>query len=871
MARHSAGRRAGLAAALLAAAFAGGSGGAPAGEPAPEKAPAEVLASRFRDWLDTVDLLITPAEREAFLALGKDYQRQAFIEAFWHARDPYPQTARNEFRERWEARVAEAQQRFGKTIDDRLRMYAVFGPPFEIIPGRCPGVLDPLEIWHFQGSDLVTGDFFLVFRERHRDGDKVYSLWYPSSGFGLLSDLPGASVAQPSSFLQSVAEGCFRGDDVAAALSRAVDWERLKASGKLLPDPGTEWLYSFVSSSTDLPEGSGQFAARLDLTFPGRYQSRTVVQGLVAVPRTEVEPGADAQYPSYDFLIDGEVLRKGDLFEHFRYRFHFPQEELTGDDIPLLFQRYLRPGAYELVVRVQDLGSGRFFRQSREIEVPFGRSGSQLAAAAGPAGPESSGAAGGGAGAVARGAAGPAGGTGADPAAEANAALATGDQTLRILPAPLGLQVGNTRIEAVTSGEGVARVRFFLNGKPVMSKGSPPYSVEISLGDQPRIHTVEAVALDAAGHELARDLIELNAGPHRFSVRLVEPQRGGRYRQSLRAAAEVEVPEGDHLERVEMYLNETLVATLYQPPFVQPILLPPQGQVAYVRAVAYLTDGNSTEDLVYVNAPEFLDELKVEFVELFTTVVDRRGRPVEGLTKDDFVVREDGVEQQIRRFELVKNVPIYAGVLLDNSGSMAEEIGESVAGALRFFETVITPKDRAAVITFNHRPELVVRFTNDPEVLAGGVAGITAEGGTALYDSLIYALYYFSGIKGKRAIVLLSDGADEGSHYSFEEALDYARRTGVALYPIGLGLPSKGVQIRMLLQRLAEETGGRSFFISHATELGKVYDEIQQELRTQYLITYQSSATGSDRNFRNVEVQVKRDGAEAKTIRGYYP
>jgi Ca-activated chloride channel family protein len=185
---------------------------------------------------------------------------------------------------------------------------------------------------------------------------------------------------------------------------------------------------------------------------------------------------------------------------------------------------------------------------------------------------------------------------------------------------------------------------------------------------------------------------------------------------------------------------------------------------------------------------------------------------------------------------------------------------------------VITPKDRAAVITFNHRPELVVRFTHDPEVLAGGVAAITAEGGTALYDSLIYALYYFSGIKGKRALVVLSDGADEGSRYSFEEALDYARRTGVAIYPIGLGLPAKeGVQIRMLLQRLADETGGRSFFISRAAELAKVYESIERELRTQYLLTYQSSATGKDGAFRAVEVAVQRDGAEAKTIRGYYP
>ena len=83
-----------------------------------------------------------------------------------------------------------------------------------------------------------------------------------------------------------------------------------------------------------------------------------------------------------------------------------------------------------------------------------------------------------------------------------------------------------------------------------------------------------------------------------------------------------------------------------------------------------------------------------------------------------------------------------------------------------FFDKVITPKDRAAVITFADHPNLAVRFTNQQPLLAGGLAGLTASGNTALYDSLIYALYYFGGVKGKRAIILLSDGQDEGSHYA---------------------------------------------------------------------------------------------------------
>jgi Ca-activated chloride channel family protein len=186
---------------------------------------------------------------------------------------------------------------------------------------------------------------------------------------------------------------------------------------------------------------------------------------------------------------------------------------------------------------------------------------------------------------------------------------------------------------------------------------------------------------------------------------------------------------------------------------------------------------------------------------------------------------------------------------------------------------VITPKDRAAVITFADHPNLAVRFTNQQPLLAGGLAGLTASGNTALYDSLIYALYYFGGVKGKRAIVLLSDGKDEGSRYTYDDVLEYARRSGVAIYTVGIGLSTQNADIRLKLSRLADETGGRFFFIEKARELDGIYDTIQKELRSQYLLSYQSSKEGGSaaEKFRAVEVKMAKPGMEAKTVRGYYP
>jgi Ca-activated chloride channel family protein len=824
----------------------------------PPPAPPADLAARYASWLDEVALLMSPKERAAFLALGKDYQRDAFMRRFWQVRDPFPQTPRNELQERWEARAQMAREKLGNLTDDRARMMLFNGEPAEVLVAHCD-VLLPVELWSYPGTERIRGDFTLAFVSRGGSPKGPFRLWSPAEGIeSLLSlDLKTRIQDQGRGFA-AIAELCPRGEDIAARLGESLDWDRVETAVKMIPKVGEEWLSTFSSFSTDVPEGAQSFPAQVDFTFPSRFGSRMVVQGLVSVPKEAVKPERieGASTASYAFVVDGEVLYKGELFEHFRYRFAMPEAVVDSDRIPIVFQRYLRPGSYSLVMKIENTAGKSFFREQRELEVPSEVTAppAPLATAA-PAVPAIS-----------------------DSApqaalAEANAAIGSDDQTIRLLAPPPGLITGKLRVEAVATGAGIAKVGFELDGKPVLAKAKPPYSVELNLGDQPRIHRLKALAVDSAGLKLAEDEIELNVGPHRFAVRLVEPEAGKTYRASLRAQAQVEVPEGEKLDRVELFLNDDKVATLYQPPFTQPLLVPQGKEVTYVRAVAYLADGNSTEDLVLINAPDFTHRVDVQFVELYTSVVDGKGRPVEGLGKDDFKVLEDGTPQQVRRFELVRDVPIYAGILLDTSASMAEgkKLEQAVSGALRFFQKVITPKDRAAVITFSDQASLAVRFTSQEPVLAGGLAGLTAAGNTALYDSLIYALYYFGGVKGKRAIVILSDGKDEGSRQTFTEALEYARRSGVALYTIGIDLSTADNDARLKLSRLADETGGRFFFIERVGELEGIYDTIQKELRSQYLLAYQSSKEGDADKFRTVEVKLAKPGLEAKTLRGYYP
>ncbi|HSK76753.1 MAG TPA: VWA domain-containing protein, partial [Thermoanaerobaculia bacterium] len=782
---------------------------------APPKNPPPIpedLPARYRTWLEDVAPLLSEKEREAFLAVRQDYQRQAFIRRFWQVRDPFPQTARNELQERWEERVRVAREKFEDLSEDRARMLLINGEPKEIFEVRCELLL-PIEIWSYPGTDRIKTGFSLAFVSPQGSFKGPYRLWVPTQGISsLLSQAMRVQTHDVSAVSAAISQVCPRGEDIAARLGESIDWHYVEERAQVLPKPGDEWVSAFASASTDVPEGAETFPAELDLSFPGRFGSRTVIQGLVSVPRGEVRPARieGTQTSTYNFLVDGEILYKDELFDHFRYRFTLPEAEAQTDArIPLVFQRYLRPGSYKLVVKIEDLTGKRYFRDERELQVPFVEGEATAQTPAPPAAPA-------------------AGAQAALAEANAPAVIGSDEQTIRILPPPQGLATGKARVEAAVTGDKVARVSFELNGKPVLAKGRPPYSVELNLGLQPRTHVVRAIAQSAAGETLAEDEILLNAGPHRFSMRLVEPQPGRTYKTSLRAQAVVDVPEGDTLERVELYLGESLVATLYQPPFTQPLLLP-SDTVRYVRAVAYLTDGNSTEDTVLINAPDLSEQVNVDFVELYTTVADNKGRPVEGLTREDFKVFEDGTEQDVRRFELVRDVPIYAGILLDTSSSMGEgdKLDSAIRGALRFFQTVLTPKDRASVITFADQPTLAVRFTNQEPVLAGGLAGLTADGNTALYDSLIYALYYFGGVRGKRAIIVLSDGRDEGSRYPFNEALEYAKRSGVALYTVGIGLSTRDSDVRLKLNRLAEETGGRSFFVDRAGELDRVYESIE--------------------------------------------
>lgn len=806
---------------------------------------------RLRPWLEEVDPIITAREREVFLGLGDEAERKAFIQRFWQVRDPYPQTPRNEMAEVWQRRVAEAETRWGSVRDDRARVFLLQGEPSSLFEARCGGV--GFEVWSYAPRFQAAYRTLIVFV---KDDAGTVRLWHPAPGF---PDLPEAAACTDGGQTQ---------------MADLTKWVRQLGKGgydvvlaRVLTKPKPrEWLSSFSSVPLETPDGARELGEGLRVELPGREveTGRSIARVLVALP-AGLLPQGGAEGSPHELLVSGVIERDGTRVESYRYRFEVsPGQAASGSS--LAFERPLAPGSYRVRLKLEHPASGAVFAGEREVSVLEGRSAvpEQVASVSTPSSPEVD--------------------LEATPDifhvfSEADATLSAARPGLRLLSPPGALLAGNVRFEARVSraagapdGDQIERVAFSLDGKPLLTRNRPPFLVQVDLGSTPRLHKLTAQGLNSQGEVLASDELLVNAGAQRFAVKLVEPRPGRTYRRSLRARAEVEVPDGKNVERMELFLGEKRVATLYQAPWSLPVALPGTGEIGYVRAVAHLADGSTAEDLVLLNTPNQPDAIDVRLVELYTTVADGKGRPVEGLDPSTFRVLEDGIPQTIRRAEWVAETPVRIVTLIDNSASMAPRLESTRQAALEFLHRVLRPQDQAAVITFNNAPRVAVGLTGELAALEEGLSGLVARDETALYDSVIYSLYYLTGAKGQRAVLVLSDGLDRASDFRYEDALESARRAGIAVYAIGLDLPDghRGDAARRL-SRLAEATGGRSFFVKGTGELAGVYTEIERELRSQYRLVYQSTNSSTAETFRAVRVEVGKPGMEARTISGYYP
>jgi Ca-activated chloride channel family protein len=259
----------------------------------------------------------------------------------------------------------------------------------------------------------------------------------------------------------------------------------------------------------------------------------------------------------------------------------------------------------------------------------------------------------------------------------------------------------------------------------------------------------------------------------------------------------------------------------------------------------------------------------VDLVSLTVTVSDG-SRYVTDLNEEEFEVFEDGVKQPLTFFSRVQQ-PIALAVLLDTSASMEGKLATAQEAAVGFARR-LRKTDAMEVIEFDSQVNIVQEFTSDIPTLEKAILSTTVNGSTSLYNAIYISLKNLKRNRAKvadeirrEAIVVLSDGDDTSSLIEYEEVLDLAKRSETAIYAIGL---RQGNEARR--RQLSQETGGRVFFPTSASELPKIYEQIADELSSQYAIAYSSKNPLRNGAWRRIDVRVSRPGLTARTRRGYY-
>ena len=270
-----------------------------------------------------------------------------------------------------------------------------------------------------------------------------------------------------------------------------------------------------------------------------------------------------------------------------------------------------------------------------------------------------------------------------------------------------------------------------------------------------------------------------------------------------------------------------------------------------------------------------VDEVNVVF-----TVTDKHGHFVKDLKQDDFKIVDDNKPAtKIIDFAHETNLPLRVGLLIDASNSIRDRFRFEQDAAIEFLNQIVRPNfDRAFVLGFDTTPEITADFSDNAEQLAKGVRMLRPGGGTALYDAVYYACrdkliknQQKENIATRRAIILLTDGDDNQSRVTREEAIEMAERAEVVIYTISTNVSGTKMKGDKVLERMADATGGRAFFPFKIEDVANAFQEIQDELRSQYLLAYKPADFQSDGKYRSIDIIAENHkNLHVRARKGYY-
>lgn len=269
--------------------------------------------------------------------------------------------------------------------------------------------------------------------------------------------------------------------------------------------------------------------------------------------------------------------------------------------------------------------------------------------------------------------------------------------------------------------------------------------------------------------------------------------------------------------------------------------------------------------------------LDVTRVNLLFTVTDKKGRFVTDLGRDDFAVFEARKPQQILEFTAESDLPLRLGILVDTSNSIRGRFKFEQEAAIEFINSIIRPQaDKAVVVSFDSSTELIADLTGDTEKLAAGIRNLRPGGGTSLYDAVYYVcrdklMMDQPRHKFRRAIVIISDGDDNQSTHTRDQALEMAQKADVVIYGISTNISRIQTDGDKILRYLAAETGGMAFFPFKVEDMAQSFENIANELRHQYNLLYRPESAKTDGQYHTVDVRVvTRKDLQVRSRKGYY-
>lgn len=353
-----------------------------------------------------------------------------------------------------------------------------------------------------------------------------------------------------------------------------------------------------------------------------------------------------------------------------------------------------------------------------------------------------------------------------------------------------------------------------------------------------------------------------------FSVKVTQPANQDFVIGKTKIAAEVKIDKPEAIEKVEFYVGDKLVFIDDEAPYECLYDFGQESKNLVVKAVAYHREGVTVSDFIVTRKIDISFNVKVNRVVLNASVFDKEGSFVSGLAKTDFTVTEEGARREIVDFA-PETRPILMGILIDVSGSMIDNMETAQEAACGFVDT-LRETDRAMLVEFNEKVYMLSDLSNNHEHLKKLLGTTKALGGTALYDALHTTLRRLSKFDARKAVVILSDGDDSQSSLTYPTLVEEVKNTDTIIYTIALGSSFGDLDARSKLKELAEQTGGRFFSATKASQLQGVYAKIAEELRSQYYLTYASENENFDGRWVPIKLDTKNKALEVRARKGYY-